>query len=278
MKLATVRRPDGSTVAVRVDGDTATELGAADVGEVLRGGGIASATDASGAEHPIDSLDFAPLVTQPGKVICVGLNYRAHILEMGRDLPEYPVLFAKFADCLVGDGDDIVLPPESDQIDWEGELAVVIGARVRRATPEQAEAAIAGYSICNDVSMRDWQFRTREWLQGKIWADSTPLGPVLATPDEIPAEAHMVTTVDGIEKQRGDIHDLVFSPVQLVEYISTVLPLNPGDVIITGTPGGVGHARTPQEFLAPGQTVTVTIDGIGTLSNTTVADPAGAAA
>lgn len=211
MKLATIRRPDGSTVAVRIDGDTATELGAADVGEVLRGAGLASVADdlvkldpaAGGAQHPLDSLDFAPLVTQPGKIICVGLNYRAHILEMGRDLPDYPVLFAKFADCLLGDGDDIVLPPESDQIDWEGELAVVIGSRVRRATAEQAEAAIAGYSICNDVSMRDWQFRTREWLQGKIWADSTPLGPVLATPDEIPAEAYMVTIVDGVEKQRG---------------------------------------------------------------------------
>ncbi|GAA4165299.1 fumarylacetoacetate hydrolase family protein [Gryllotalpicola daejeonensis] len=272
MKLATVRGPDGSTVAVRIDGDTATELGVPDVGAVLRGAELSAVAETVGTQHPVESLDYAPLVTEPGKIICVGLNYRAHILEMKRDLPEYPVLFAKFADCLVGDGDDIVLPPESDQIDWEGELAVVIGTRVRRATAEQAQAAIAGYSICNDVSMRDWQFRTREWLQGKIWADSTPLGPVLATPDEIPDEAYLVTTVDGVEKQRGDIHDLVHDPVQLVEYISTVLPLNPGDVIVTGTPGGVGHAREPQEFLSAGQTVTVTIDGIGTLSNTTVAE------
>jgi acylpyruvate hydrolase len=126
--------------------------------------------------------------------------------------------------------------------------------------------------------MRDWQFRTREWLQGKIWADSTPLGPVLATPDEIPAEAYITTTVDGVQKQHGDIHDLVFGPVELVEYVSTILPLNPGDVIISGTPGGVGNAREPQEFLQPGQTVTVSIDGIGTLSNTLAAETVTAAA
>lgn len=272
MKLATVRRPNGTTVAVRIDGDFATELPVSDVGEVLRGTGIAGAADAQGSTLPTPSLDYAPLIARPGKIICVGLNYRTHIIEMKRELPEYPVLFAKFAECLIGAGDDIVLPPDSDAVDWEGELAVVIGTRVRRGTQEQAGAAIAGYSISNDVSMRDWQFRTREWLQGKTWADSTPLGPVLATPEEVPAKAFLRTVVDGVEKQRGDIHDLVHGPTQLVEYISAMLPLNPGDVILTGTPGGVGHARNPPEFLKPGQTVTVSIDGIGALSNRTVAE------
>ena len=283
MKLATIRTSGrAATAAVLVDevAGTATELvGVPDIGTLLAGPGLAAAAGlATGTVHRLDSVDFAPLVPRPGKIVCVGLNYRSHILEMKRDLPEYPTLFAKFADCLLGAGDAIVLPPESDQIDWEGELGIVIGTSVRRATSAQAEAAIAGYTISNDVSMRDWQFRTREWLQGKMWAESTPLGPVLATPDEIPAQAFITTTVDGVVKQRGDIHDLVHDPRFLVEYISTILPLHPGDVILTGTPGGVGHARTPQEYLRPGQRVTITIDGIGELSSTTVAEqlePAG---
>jgi acylpyruvate hydrolase len=284
MKLATIRlgTTDASTaagtVAVRIDGDIATEIGSADgtksavdVGEVLRTIGLQGAAKASGTTHAVASLDYSPLVLNPGKIICVGLNYRTHILEMKRELPEFPTLFAKFTDTLLADGDPIIVPPESDMVDWEGELAIIIGSHVRRARGAVAEAAIAGYSICNDISMRDWQFRTREWLQGKIWADSTPLGPILATPDEIPADAHITTMVDGVQKQYGDIHDLVHDPVFLVEYISTILPLNPGDVIITGTPGGVGNAREPQEFLSAGQVVSVSIDGIGTLENPVVA-------
>jgi acylpyruvate hydrolase len=276
MKLATIRTTTGSTTAVLVDeaAGTVTELaGVPDVGALLSDGGLATARRrATGARHALADVDLAPVVPHPGKIVCVGLNYRAHILEMKRDLPEAPTLFAKYDDCLVGAGDPIVVPPESDKVDWEGELAVVVGTSVRRARGAQAEAAIAGYSICNDISMRDWQFRTREWLQGKVWADSTPLGPVLATPDELPTEAHVTTLVDGVQVQRGDIHDLVFGPVELIEYVSTILPLHPGDVIITGTPGGVGNARDPQVFLRPGQTVTVRIDGIGQLTNTCVAE------
>lgn len=211
------------------------------------------------------------MVTAPNKMLCVGLNYRSHILEVKRDLPEHPTLFAKFTDALIGAHDDIVLPPESDAVDWEAELAIVIGTRVRRANEDEAAAAIAGYTICNDISMRDWQNRTREWLQGKTWADSAPLGPVLATVDEVPADATISTTVDGVEKH-GRIDDLVHDPVFLVCYVSTILPLNPGDVIITGTTGGVGHARPPQEYPGPGQTGTVTIEGIGRLSNPTCAE------
>jgi hypothetical protein len=126
------------------------------------------------------------LVPEPGKVLCVGLNYRSHILEMGRDLQEYPTLFAKFSDALVGAGDRIALAPESDAVDWEAELVVVLGATVRRADESAAAAAIAGFTVMNDVTMRDWQFRTREWLQGKTFEGTTPLGPVLVTPDELP--------------------------------------------------------------------------------------------
>jgi len=276
MRFATIRLTDSDTVstrAVRVDGDVLVEVpGSADVGELLRGGGLGEAAHADGATHALAEAVFAPLVTAPGKVICVGLNYRAHIAEMKRDMPEHPTLFTKFADSLTGANDDIPIPPESELVDWEGELALVVGRSVRRARGVEAERAIAGYTIANDVSMRDWQYRTLQWLQGKAWSDSTPLGPVLVTPDEIPTTAQIVTRIDGVEKQRGEVHDLVHGAVALVEYISTFSRLNPGDVILTGTPDGVGHARDPQESLEPGSVAEVEIDGIGVIRNRFVAE------
>ena len=157
-------------------------------------------------------------------------------------------------------------------MDWEAELVVVIGRSVRRADEQHAAAAIAGFTIMNDVTMRDWQFRTREWLQGKTFEGTTPLGPVLVTPDELaggvrPALA-MTCTVDGELVQQADTSDLVFDPVALVRYVSTIGTLRPGDIIATGTPGGVGHARTPPRYLSVGQTVVTEIDGIGRLTNT----------
>lgn len=272
MNLCTIHWRE-STAAARVEEDHVVVLEEhADVGALLRAGDVEATAEVDGPTIALDEVRFAPVVLAPSKIVCVGLNYRAHILEMKRDLPEYPVLFAKFPDTLAAAGEDLPLPPESPEIDWEGELAIVIGTAVRRADAAQAAAAIAGYTIANDVSMRDWQFRTREWLQGKVWERSTPLGPVLATPDEIPSDARMRTVVDGVLKQDGDIHDLVHGPVDLVRYISTATTLRPGDVILTGTPGGVGHAREPQEYLASGSVVEVTIDGIGTLTNRFVAE------
>lgn len=273
MKLATVRVAGGQTKVVRIDGDVATEIpGFADVGDLLAGPGLASAATADGPQHAVDGLDYAPLVTAPSKIICVGLNYKAHIAETHREPPTFPTLFAKFADSLIGANDDLVRAPEPESMDWEGELVIVIGTDVRRARGADAEAAIAGYTIANDVSYRDWQYRTTQWDQGKIWSDSTPVGPVLATPDEIPFQAQIITEIDGVLKQEGEIHDLVHGPAALVEYISTITRLRPGDLILTGTPSGVGHVRQPEEQLLPGQTVTVTIDGIGALRNRVVAD------
>jgi acylpyruvate hydrolase len=275
MKLTTLRLPDGRTAAARVDGETAVEIaGFTDVGDLLRRGTLGSADDAAGASHHLASADLAPVVPGPGKIVCVGLNYRNHILEMGRELPEHPTLFAKYPDALVGPKDPIVLPLESQQVDWEGELAVIIGTRVRRARGEEARAAVAGYAVLNDVTMRDYQYRTTQWFQGKTWEATTPFGPVLATPDEIPPGAELVTVLDGEVLQRTPLDDLVFDTVALVEYVSTIFTLRPGDVIATGTPGGVGHARKPARYLTPGQTLTTTIDGIGTLTNTAVAESA----
>ena len=273
MKLATIRTPDGLR-AVRLTGDWLVDLGFGDVGELLARPDwreAAQRTSAGAATYPAASADFAPLVPRPSKVLCVGQNYRSHIEEMGREIPKFPVLFAKFADTLAGANDPIEKPAETDEMDWECELAIVIGQRVRRATAEQAAAAIAGFTALNDISMRDWQFRTREWLQGKAWDATTPVGPYLVTTDEVPGGVHPVLesrlTVDGVVKQTANTADLLFDPVHLVSYISTVLTLNPGDLIATGTNGGVGHARNPQEFLYGGETVEIVFEGIGTLTN-----------
>ena len=206
----------------------------------------------------------------------MGLNYRSLILEMGRQIPEYPTLFAKFAETLIGAHDDVQLPPESSKVDWEAELALVIGTRVRRATDEQAADAIAGFTVLNDVSMRDWQNRTPMWDQGKTWESSTPVGPFLVTPDEVAGGVRPAVDiscdVNGETMQSANTADLVFDPVFLVRYISTIVTLNPGDVIATGTPGGVGQARDPQRFLTDGGVMVTTIDGVGQLRNRTVAE------
>jgi acylpyruvate hydrolase len=271
MRLATIRISDG-TRAVRLDGDQAIETGHNDAGELLaQADWPAQAAAADGPRHPAASLDLAPVIPRPGKIVCVGLNYRHHILEMGRALPEYPTLFGKFADALIGPRDPIQLPPESSAVDWEAELAVVIGRMVRRADENDASAAIAGFCVLNDVTMRDWQYRTTQWLQGKTFEATTPVGPALVTPDELPGGVRpalpITGAVNGETVQKADTSDLVFDPVTLVRYISTIMTLRPGDLIATGTPGGVGHARKPPRYLATGMTLTTQIEGIGRLEN-----------
>lgn len=272
MKLATVRTGDG-TRAARLTSGGYLFLDAPDVGALLaREDWADEAARASGEPRPVDASDLAPVVPRPGKVLCVGLNYRTHILEMGRDLPAAPTLFAKFTEALIGAGDDIQLAPESSAVDWEAELTVVIGRTVRRASEDEASQAIAGFTIMNDVTMRDWQYRTKQWLQGKTFEGTTPLGPVMVTPDELPGGVRpavaLTCRVDGEVMQKADTSDLVFDPVELVRYASTILTLRPGDVIATGTPGGVGHARKPPRHLADGMTVVTEIGGIGRLENT----------
>ncbi|MGW7540450.1 fumarylacetoacetate hydrolase family protein [Streptomyces sp. NPDC054770] len=277
MKLATLRT-DGTTRAVRLDGDVLIDLGDSDLGTFLARPDwherAHSATAAGTTTYPVAGADFAPVVPRPSKVVCVGLNYRNHIKEMGRDLPEHPTLFAKFGDSLIGAGDDIARPEETTQFDWEVELAVVIGKPVRRATPDEAVEAIAGFTTFNDITCRDWQFRTREWLQGKMWDSSTPVGPYLVTPDELPGGVRPTLDirleVDGEVMQSDSTGDLLFAPVALVEYVSTIVRLNPGDIIATGTPGGVGHARKPPRFLLGGETVVAEVAGIGRLHNRVV--------
>ncbi len=271
MRLLTLRTENG-TKAVRQDGETLTEIdGFTDVGALLKDPSWETiAKSATGATHPLAGADLDAVVPAPGKIICVGHNYRNHIKEMGREVPEYPTLFAKYAESLIGPNDDLALPQESDAVDWEAELAVVIGKTGRRIAEADAKDHIAGYAVLNDVSMRDYQFRTVQWLQGKTWEKSTPFGPALVTTDEFSAGPLMTSAVDGEIQQSTPTGDVVFTPEFLVSYISTIITLNPGDVIATGTPGGVGHARDPKRYLQEGQLLVTTIEGLGQLNNRVV--------
>jgi len=269
MRLATIRTEAG-LVAVRVDDADAVEIDAPDVGALLADPDWrARAERASGERHEVTDLNYAPLIPRPEKIICVGLNYRNHILEMGRELPDHPTLFAKYASSLVGAFDDIVLPRVSTMVDWEAELAVIIGAPARHVSVDDAPRAIAGYSVLNDVSVRDYQNRTLQWLQGKTFESSTPLGPELVTLDELddPNRLEMTCEVEGEQMQQAATSDLVFSPTTLISYMSDIFTLMPGDVIATGTPGGVGHARTPPRYLQDGEVVVTRIDGVGECRN-----------
>jgi acylpyruvate hydrolase len=271
MKLATIATPSG-TRAVRVDNDAVIETGQVHLGDLLAiEGWEALAAGATGPTTALGDATFTTLIPRPGKIVCVGLNYRNHILEMGRGLPDHPTLFAKFPEALIAPGAAIELGGETDAWDWEAELAIVIGRPVRRATAPEAETAIAGFSVINDVTARDFQNRTTQWLQGKTWERTAPLGPLMVTPGELPGgvrpSLRMTCAVNGEVVQDADTGDLVFDPVDLVRYISTIVRLNPGDVIASGTPGGVGHARQPPRYLADGDVVVTAIDGLGRLEN-----------
>jgi len=266
MKFASYEYRDHNGVG-EVVGDTLLPLeGVTEIGLATT-----SATLASGrrlASIPLSSVRIRPVVPAPSKIFCVGLNFRAHVEETGRELPTYPVLFPKWASSLIGAGDDIVLPPESSQVDYEGELAVIIGTPGRRIAEKDASNHILGFAVANDVTMRDYQYKTHQWLQGKAWDRSTPVGPYLVTPDEVAIESSGIRThLNGEKVQDSNLSYLIFSIPNLIATLSEFTELQPGDIILTGTPSGVGYRRDPQVFLADGDTVTVEIDGVGTLTS-----------
>jgi acylpyruvate hydrolase len=275
-RFATARL-DGRTAAVRVEDGAATVLPFADVGELLRSGPDwrRRALVTEGEAIPPDRLTLLAVVPAPEKIVCVGLNYRDHASEAGRELPEHPQLFAKFAAALVGPGDDILLPAFSSMVDWEAELAVVIGTPARYVGEAEALDHVAGYAVANDVSVRDWQRRTTQYLQGKTFERSTPVGPCLVTPDEIddPGDLRIECTLDNETMQSFSTADMIFSPAKLISYLSQILTLSPGDLVITGTGPGVGAARKPPRFLEPGSVLRTEIAGIGALANRCVTDP-----
>lgn len=210
-----------------------------------------------------------PVVTRPPKVICVGLNYRDHAEETGAKIPEHPVFFSKFTSCLIGDRAPIVIPRVSGQVDYEAEFAVVIGRPGRYIREADALDHVAGYTILNDVSVRDYQMRTSQWLIGKVFDRTTPVGPELVTRDEAvrPDALRLTTTVNGQVLQNSSTSQLIFSVERCIAAISEILTLEPGDLIATGTPAGVGFTRKPPVFLKDGDTVVVEIEGLGRLEN-----------
>ncbi|MEH7095281.1 fumarylacetoacetate hydrolase family protein [Neobacillus vireti] len=208
-------------------------------------------------------------IQKPEKIICVGLNYREHIEEMGRELPTIPVVFAKYNNTIIGPGDPILKPKVSDALDHEAELVVVIGKKGKYISEEEAMDYVAGYTIGNEATIRDFQKRTKEWLQGKTFDTTLPLGPHLVTKESLPNpdNCNLVLTLNGEERQRSNTKNLVFTIPYLVNFLSNIMTLEVGDIICTGTPGGVGQARNPQSWMKHGDIVRVEIEGIGALEN-----------
>lgn len=225
--------------------------------------------DTSGRTYAMDDVAFLPLIPSPDKIICVGVNYRPHILEMGREIPDYPVLFVRFPGSMVGHDQNLVRPRASQKYDFEGELAIVIGKPARHVKREDAFEYIAGYCCFMDGSVRDWQKHTMQFTAGKNFSGSGAVGPWLVSRDEIPVPAalQLTTRVNQSVMQEGTLGELLFDIPYLIEYCSTFIELLPGDIIATGTPGGVGAARTPPVWLKNGDVVEVDIAGIGLLRN-----------
>lgn len=227
--------------------------------------------ETAGAEQPVphDRLAFLPTLPDAGKIICIGMNYREHIKEMGREPPRYPAFFLRTNDSLVGHGQPVILPRVSDKFDWEGELAVVIGRMARHVSRDDALSHVAGYTILQDGSLRDYQEHTSQFTAGKNFHQSGAMGPWLVTADEIPdpGQLRLETRVSGEVMQRGELADLCIDVPAILEYLSDIFELRPGDVIATGTPSGVGAGRRPPRWLVAGDTVEVEISGIGVLRN-----------
>lgn len=216
------------------------------------------------------ALQLLAPVEATNQVICVGRNYRQHAEELGNKVLDYPTLFGKYPSSIIGPTDDISLPPESAMMDWEGELVAVIGQEIRRGTIAEAESAICGYTVGNDVTARDWQHRTSQWLQGKNFEATCPIGPWITTVDAVGTRPslRLTTTVGGTRHQDASTDLLIFGVPELVAYVSTVFTLHPGDLILTGTPAGVGFGMKPPVFIQPDQVVETSIEGLGSLINT----------
>jgi 2-keto-4-pentenoate hydratase/2-oxohepta-3-ene-1,7-dioic acid hydratase in catechol pathway len=289
MKLATASRPDGSTALHVAVGDgyvdvpaaagragEATLLELADVGAFLRAGPDARAAldrlvaAPAGAVVPgvaLEALRLAPPVLDPGAIVCIGRNYAAHAAERREDVPAFPLLFSKFRNALLGHGGTIRYPSITRELDYEGELAVVIGRTATAVPAASAHEHVGGYTIINDVSARDRQSGDPQWIRGKSLDGFAPLGPVVVTADELPdVDALRVRTlVNGEVRQDESCARMVFKVPELIEFITEGITLRPGDLIATGTPAGVGQGFDPPRFLVPGDTVEVTVSGIGTL-------------
>ena len=240
--------------------------GAGDVGDLLRAGPLSELT-AQGEAAPLSEVRLLPPVLAPGKIVCIGLNYGAHAAEAGLEPPEVPTFFAKWANALAAPGAEVELPAYSRNVDYEAEVAFVIGSRAKDVREDEALDHVAGYTLLNDFSARDYQFKTPQWMPGKVFDGSAPCGPALVTPDE--AGTHdaieIELTLNGETMQSASTADLVHSVPALVAYLSTLMTLEPGDLVATGTPAGVGSTREPKVWLEPGDEIVVSSPTLGRL-------------
>jgi 2-keto-4-pentenoate hydratase/2-oxohepta-3-ene-1,7-dioic acid hydratase in catechol pathway len=224
---------------------------------------------------PLSSVVLDAPILKPAKILCIGLNYRDHAIESKMEPPKFPTVFTKYPHTLIGNGQTILLPKATQQPDYEAEFAVVIGEGGRNIPEENWEKHVFGYTIVNDVSARDVQLATSQWTLGKNFPTFAPMGPCIVSKDEIsdPHNLDISLTINGETLQKSNTRELIFKLPKLISYISTMMPLSPGDVISTGTPAGVGMGRTPQRWLRPGDDVVVEVAGIGTLRNPVLAEP-----
>jgi len=286
MRLATARHtPSGRVVFGAVVDDGLVDLSAAvtDQSELIsmvHDAATRPAIDAAveaAARVPLDELTWLPPMPNPRRIMCVGTNYADHVAESDRisAAPDHPVIFTRFPSSLVGHGDDLVRPSASTSFDYEGELGIVIGQTTRHATQADALSAIGGFTCFMDGTLRDWQRHTSQFLPGKSFERSGAMGPWVVTADEIadPYALTLTTRVDGEVMQHASTSQLIHDLTAIIVYCSTFTTLEPGDVIATGTPGGVGYARDPQVWLVPGSRVEVDISGVGVLANTVVDEP-----
>lgn len=281
MKFVSYRSADGIDFGMIV-GDEVAVLGGTSGARwkslrgMLEDGGTAAGEKAvPGASRiPLAGLRYAPVIPDTDMIYCIGLNYAKHITEMGREMPQYPALFPRTSRCQIGHDEPMILPRVSNQLDYEGELAFVIGKGGRYIPESKALDHVAGYSCYNDGSLRDFQRHTHQFLPGKNFWGTGAFGPWLVTPEEFgDAASHSITTrLNGEVRQNAGFDDFLFTIPHLIAYISSFTELLPGDVVITGTPGGVGAARKPPSFMKPGDVVEIEIDGIGTLRNRVISE------
>lgn len=273
MKLLSFQRPDGSAACGKILGDGVADLtarlGVASLRALLAAGRLPEAEAVTDTDLPLAGLRFLPVIPDPAKIVCVGLNYRDHVAETGRSVTEKPALFARFAESQVGHEQPLIRPKASERLDYEGELAVIIGTAGRHITRARALAHVAGYACYNEGSVRDWQLHTSQYLPGKTFAGTGGFGPWMVTADEIPDPSALTleTRLNGQVVQHTTTDRMITDIPGIIEYLSTVLPLAPGDVIVTGTPGGVGAKRNPPLWMKAGDVAEVEISGIGTLRN-----------
>ncbi|WP_274363810.1 fumarylacetoacetate hydrolase family protein [Paenibacillus thermotolerans] len=272
-------RKFGGVTAERVPADAQEAIAGGEAAlALLRRLADASAAEPDGVVLPESELTFAPCVTRPNKIICIGLNYRRHAEETGAPIPEYPIVFHKFNNTLSAHGDIVYLPPVSAKVDYEAELAIVIGSKAKYVPKEKALDYVFGYCNVNDLSARDLQLRTSQWALGKCLDGFSPLGPYLVTADEVgnPNVLQIRCIVNGEVRQNSNTSDMIFACDEIVSYLSQHMTLEPGDVILTGTPEGVvmGYPPERQVYLQDGDVVTIEIEKLGSLTNVMKSEPA----